>query len=207
MNFMKELQERFPDYTIHPVETTHHTNVLRLSKDGHPTLIAKTIWHDMSDPDGDMGIKAQDKAYRTEVKILKLLPRWWRIRLIDNFKTPLNRVIVTNEIINVPWTSYKKGTHDVEIAKLVCKQLQWLHSHKISHNDLELKNILLTDSAEPLIIDFEKSSLMATKEQMNADYSMVVASMKEHPTTKAIGTLVEDSFKGIRTRRTKTRRV
>jgi hypothetical protein len=45
------------------------------------------------------------------------------------------------------------------------------------------------------------------KEQMNADYSMVVASMKEHPTTKAIGTLVEDSFKGIRTRRTKTRRV
>jgi tRNA A-37 threonylcarbamoyl transferase component Bud32 len=207
MNFMKELQERFPEYTIHPVKTTHHTNVLRLVKDGYPTFIAKTIWHDMSDPEGNMGIKAQDKAYRTEVKILKLLPKWWGIHLIDNFKTLLNRVIVTNEIINVPWTSYKKGTHDVEIAKCICKQLQWLHSHKIAHKDLELKNILLTDSARPLIIDFEKSSLMATKEQMNADYSMIVASMKEHATTKSIGTLIEDSFKGIRMGRRKTRRL
>jgi tRNA A-37 threonylcarbamoyl transferase component Bud32 len=198
---MKEVQARFPDYILSPLETTKHTNVLRLSKEGYPTLVAKTIWHDEGDLKGDMGIKAQDKAYRTEVKILKMLPTWWGIHLIDNFKTTLNRVIVTNELINVPWKSYKKGANDVEIAKLLFKQIKWLHSRKIAHNDLELKNILLTDSAEPLIIDFEKSTLVATKEQMNNDYSMLLANMKEHSNTKSIGDILQHISKGSRTSR------
>jgi len=188
---IKEVQDRFPDYTLSPLGTTRHTNVLRLSKTGHPTLVAKTIWHDVSDPEGNMGIKAQDAAYRTEVKILKMLPNWWGIHLIDNFKTTSNRVIVTNEVTNVPWKSYKKGSNDATIAKLLRKQIKWLHSHKIAHNDLELKNILLTDSSTPIIIDFEKSQLPATKEQMKNDYSLLLANMKETPTTKAIGNIFQ----------------
>jgi len=183
---MKELQERFPNYIISPIRTTRHDNVLRLSKDGYPTLVAKTIWHDVSDPEGDMGIKAQDNAYRTEVKILKMLPEWWGIHLVDNFKTSINRVIVTNEVINLPWSSYKKGTNDVVITELLFKQIRWLHSHEIAHNDLELKNILLTNSATPLIIDFEKSTFLATKEQMKNDYNVLLENMKEYPNTESI---------------------
>uniref|UniRef100_A0A6C0K7Y1 Protein kinase domain-containing protein n=1 Tax=viral metagenome TaxID=1070528 RepID=A0A6C0K7Y1_9ZZZZ len=204
--FMKELQERFPDYRISPIGTTRHFNVLRLSKDGYPTLVAKTIWHDASDPGGDMGIKAQDDAYRTEVKILKMLPSWWGIRVVDNFKTTLNRVIVTNEVRNVPWNSYKKGIHDVKIAELLLKQIKWLHSHGIAHNDLELKNILLTESVTPVIIDFEKSNTVATKEQIKNDYSMLLGNMKEYPNTESIGVILQGMPKGgalSRTRRNK----
>ena len=129
--FKKEVQERFPDYNLSPIGTTSHVNVLRLSKDGHPPFVAKTIWHDASDPEGDMGIKAQDKAYRNEVEILTMLPSWWGIHLVDNFKTAHNRVIVTNEVTNVPWNSYKKGSNDVQIAERLLKQIRWLHSHGI----------------------------------------------------------------------------
>jgi len=204
--FMKELQERFPDYRISPIGTTRHLNVVRLSNDGYPTLVAKTIWHDASDPDGDMGIKAQDDAYRTEVKILKLLPSWWGIRVVDNFKTALNRVIVTNEVRNVPWTSYKKGSNDLNIAECLLKQIKWLHSHGIAHNDLELKNILLTESVTPVIIDFEKSNTVATKEQIKNDYSMLLGNMKEYPNTESIGVILQGMPKGgalSRTRRNK----
>jgi hypothetical protein len=194
--FMKELQERFPDYTLSPIGTTSHVNVLRLSKDGHPTLVAKTIWHDASDPEGDMGIKAQDNAYMNEVEILTMLPSWWGIHLVDHFKTPQNRMIVTNEVQNVPWNSYKKGSNDAQIAELLFKQISWLHSHRIAHDDLELKNILLTDSATPIIIDFEKSNLKATKEQLQNDYNVLLRNMKEHANTESIGIILQDLLKG-----------
>lgn len=201
--FLKEVQERFPDYTVSPLGTTKHTNVVRLSKDGYPALVAKTIWHDAEDPEGNMGIKAQDKAYKTEVKILKLLPTWWGVHLVKNFKTTLNRVIVTNEVQNVPWKSYKKGKSDVEVAKLLYKQIQWLHSHKIAHNDLELKNILLTSEGKPIIIDFEKSSLLATKETLENDYRVLLSNMKETSSTKAIGTFLERLSKGVKVSQTR----
>ena len=153
-----------------------------------------------------MGIKAQDDAYRTEVKILTMLPSWWGIRVVDTFKTTLNRVIVTNEVSNVPWTSYKKGSNDVKIAELLLKQIKWLHSHGIAHNDLELKNILLTESATPVIIDFEKSNTVATGEQIKNDYSMLLGNMKEYPNTESIGVILQGMPKGgalSRTRRKK----
>lgn len=160
--FFQDVQERFPDYKLSPLEHTNHKNVVRLSKEGRPSLIAKTIWHDISDPHGEMGIKAQDKAYETEVKILSMLPKWWGLRLIDHFKTETNRVIVTNEIEIV------KG----KLTLKLIKQIKWLHSHKIAHNDLELKNILLTKNG-PVIIDFSKSILMATKEEMKKDCTTI----------------------------------
>ena len=195
--FSKELHERFPDYTISKIGSTRHSNVLHLSKDGHPPLVAKTIWHDRDDPDGEMGIAAQDKAYDTEVNILKILPEWWGIHLVDNFKTSLNRIIITTEAINMPWKSYEGGTNDAAIAERLFKQIQWLHSHGISHNDLELKNILLTDPHPPVIIDFEKSTLAATKDQMNDDYRKLLGNMREHENTDSIANMLD----GMRSRR------
>jgi len=201
---MKEVQDRFPGYELSPLGTTKHTNVLRLSKDGSPTLVAKTIWHDVSDPEGDMGIKVQDKAYRTEVKILKMLPNWWGVHLVAHFKTKLNRVIVTNEVENASWKSYKKGSNDLSVAKLLYKQIQWLHLKGVAHNDLELKNILFSNT--PIIIDFEKSSIGATKEQKENDYHLLLTNLEENPNTKAIGKFLERLSKGgqvSQTRRTK----
>lgn len=165
--FLKEVQERFPDYQLSSLDT-NHKNVVRLSKPGSASLVAKTIWHDISDVEGDMGIKAQDKAYKTEVKILSMLPKWWGLRLIDHFKTESNRVIVTNEI------ETGKGKMTLKLIK----QLKWLHSHKIAHNDLELKNILLTKNG-PVIIDFEKSILKASKEEMQKDCKTLRKNLKD----------------------------
>jgi len=39
--FKMEVQERFPDYTITPLKNTSHINVVRLSKEGSPSIIAK----------------------------------------------------------------------------------------------------------------------------------------------------------------------
>jgi len=204
--FIKELQERFPDYTITPLGNTHHTNVMRLSKDGYPSLIAKTIWHDVSNPEGDMGVKVKDKAYHTEVKILKILPKWWGLHHINNFKTSSNRVIIINEIKNIPWSSYKKGTNDVQIATMLLKQIRWLHAHKmkIAHMDLLLKNILLTESETPVIIDFEKSTASARKEHMDDDYRSLLDSLSRFPNTKSIGNILQRMYKKkSETRRTR----
>jgi tRNA A-37 threonylcarbamoyl transferase component Bud32 len=200
ISFFKEVQVRFPDYKLTPLGNTTHTNVVRLSKEGYPSLVAKTIWHDISEPDGDMGIKAQDNAYKTEVKILSMLPPWWGIQLIDHFKTNMNRVIITNEVVNVPWSSYKGN--DRLMATILSKQIKWLHLHKIAHNDLELKNILLTEKG-CIIIDFEKATFMSSKENMYHDYSLLLANMKEIPSTKNIGKMLQYISKGGSLRRTK----
>lgn len=179
---IKEVQERFPDYIIHSLGN----NVVRLSAEGK-SFIAKSIWHDTSDPDGDMGIKARDKAYRMELKVIRMLPSWWGLRLVHTFKTSLNRVIIMNEIVHMQWSSYRGN--DVETAKRLLKQVKWLHSHNISHNDLELKNILLTDEG-PVVIDFEKSSF-ATKEKMKNDYRVMMTACKENKYTKSIATILQ----------------
>jgi len=189
--FKNELQTLFPTYTIQHIESTRHKNVLRLLKDGETNLIAKTIWHDSSEPLGDMGIEPRDAAYNTEVQILKMLPAWWPIHLVAHFKTEANRVIVTNEVANKPWSSYTPNkARDMQIAQQLLEQIHWLHSKKIAHCDLELKNILLTTSESPVIIDFEKSILYATKEEMNDDYHKVLDNMKERANTSPIGVVL-----------------
>ena len=206
--FRKELQERFPEHTIQQLETTKHHNVLRLVKDGSPNLVAKTIWHDAEDPHGDMGIEAQDKAYDTEVKILTILPKWWKVHYIDHFKTEDNRIIVTNELNNVPWASYKNNRKtDKLVAQELFEQIRWLRSHKIAHNDLELKNILLTQSGSPVIIDFEKSSIDAIKKQMDNDCVMLLENLGERPNTKPIGILLDRLLKNANSRNRRTRKV
>ena len=71
--FHEEVKKKFPNYAIHKLGNTKHSNVLQLSKEGKPNLIAKTIWHDIDDPEGvDMGIKVKDKAYVNESLILHL---------------------------------------------------------------------------------------------------------------------------------------
>jgi tRNA A-37 threonylcarbamoyl transferase component Bud32 len=188
MNFETELQQKFPHFTIVPLGNTKHANVLKLTSPKGENYVAKTIWHDHGDPEGDLGIKVMDQRYRTEVKILGMLPSWWGLRLYDHFKTKENRVIVTSEIPNLmPWSSYKKNTkNDRHIANLLLKQLRWLHSNQIAHDDLELKNVLLTTDGKAIIIDFEKSFFRASTEEMRADYTLLMSNLSERSATQHI---------------------
>ena len=127
-------------------------------------------------------------------KGVKELPKWWGLQLVKNFKTKLNRVIITNEIENVPWTTYIKGKNDKEIAEKLFKQITYLHSHKILQNDFELKNILLTYDNLPILIDFEKSILNANKQQIEAEKARVISILNLYSNTKGIGQILSGLF-------------
>jgi serine/threonine protein kinase len=178
--FQKELKERYEPqgYTISEITTTKHRNVMRLEKDGK-TFIAKTIWSEMGNKEDE---KRADKAFRLEVSILKRLPSWWGLQILDSFQTYRNRVIVTSEIPNIPWSQYK-GTHAKELINQIEKQIKWLNTHGFCHNDMELKNILLSeDSSKAILIDFEKTK--KTKKCNDTERLRVV--LEETPKTKKL---------------------
>ncbi len=126
-----------------------------------------------------------NKAYNNEASILSKLPDWWGLYLKDSFKKDPFRVIITPNIPNCKWSGYKDN--DKLIAEKIYKQIEWLHSNKIAHNDLELKNILLTcDNKNAIIIDFEKSTRGASNASMRDDYRKVIDSLNENENTKGI---------------------
>ncbi len=70
---------------------------------------------------------------------------------------------MTTEFANCPWSTTKASP---SIRDDLVKQLSWLHENNILHNDLELKNILLScDGKRAVIIDFEKSKHNPTEEE------------------------------------------
>lgn len=75
-DFKATVAERYPEFTLSTLDSTRHENVLRLSK-GDAHYIAKTIWFDSSDPEDEA--RAQ-RAFDTEVAVLKELPRSWNLR-------------------------------------------------------------------------------------------------------------------------------
>ena len=143
--FHRVLKTKFPGKTI---EQLKWWNAVRLL--GTPPVVAKLVPFDIDDPsDKDRA----DQAHATEVSVYKMLPDWWGTRYVTSF--PEERIIVTEEFKNCPW-----GTRRVSPAVVadLTKQLQWLHDNGILHNDIELKNILLScDGTRAVLIDFEKS--------------------------------------------------
>jgi serine/threonine protein kinase len=190
--FNKIIKEHFIPlgYTVSKVKGTRHWNVLRLyDSSDKQYYIAKGILH--VEDDNELGPKQMDKAYNNETSILSKLPNWWGLYLKDSFKQNPFRIIVTPEISNCKWAAYK-GTDDALIANKLYKQIEWLHSNKIAHNDLELKNILLScDNKNAIIIDFEKATPGASNSAMRDDYRKVIESLKSEEKTKGIATKLE----------------
>jgi serine/threonine protein kinase len=181
-SFETDLRKKYPNHNISPLKNTKHTNVLQLKDPKGKTFVAKTVWHDKEDPKGDMGIEVMDKRFQTEVRVLQMLPSWWALHYYDHFKTTDNRIIVTDEINSTPWASYKSTKKkDALMAKALMKQVRWLHSKKIAHGDLALKNIMLSANGEPVIIDFEKSIVRASKAKMHEDYVNLLLSISDVP--------------------------
>lgn len=192
---MKSLIEKeMPGVGFEKLTTTRHPNVLRLVRRGSPPLVAKSLWHDLENPeDPEKGKDAMDASFLVEGTILQSLPKWWGLKYVDAFGGPYNRVIVTEEIPAVPWNSYA-GDRDEEIASDLVRQIQWLHAHGMAHGDLERKNILLSESGRPIIIDFEKGSVTATPEQMADDNRKIVEALSLFPVTRNIATIVEQKL-------------
>jgi serine/threonine protein kinase len=195
----KEMEKVFHDlikehveplgYTISKVTGTKHWNVLRIyDPSDKKYYIAKGILH--IEGDNELGPTQMDKAFQNETTILSKLPDWWGLSLKDSFKKDSFRVVITPEIPNCKWTQYKGN--DKGIAKIIVKQIEWLHSHKIAHNDLELKNILLScDNKNATIIDFEKATLNSSSTSMRNDYKQIIQSLNEREETKGIAKKIE----------------
>ncbi len=186
---MREAQQRILEkryassgYTIEPVEFTKHSNVLRLRK-GSKSYIAKFIF-DYSKMRGFTDMVDPKSAFENESRIYESLPSWWGIRLLNAFDATDGDehfyVIVTSEISSCAWDSLPRK-HYKDIGMQLRRQLRWLHAHKIAHNDLELKNILIScDGARATIIDFEKSIVNASTSELARDKERMSIILNEH---------------------------
>ena len=206
-DIIQTIKEKHPSWDISRLGHTYHSNVVLL-KNGNQRFIAKSIWFDEEDPTDE---ERAQHAFETEVAILQMLPKWWGIQYVDSFVSPSkrNRIIITTEFQNVPWKTLEPK-HFLTIARSIQRQLSWLHSHKISHNDLELKNILLgKDQQTATIIDFEKSKLEGTRDQMEADKRMLLENAQS--LNPIFGRVMKEAISGRRMsmggkRRTRRRR-
>ncbi len=167
-DFIRVVKRHYPDKKI---EKGYSWNTLRV--DGN---IVKVVPWDRDDP---TDIERARSAFETERKIYSMLPAWWGIRLIDSFEEDNNFIIVTNELKHCKWTSV--GTIDKpSVFADIEKQLNWLHSNGILHDDLELKNILLScDGKHATIIDFEKSRFNPTPQDIQQENNLVVERFDE----------------------------
>lgn len=189
--FNKIVKEHFEPlgFKVSKLSSTRHWNVLQLyDPSDKKYYVAKGILH--IDGNEEMGPKQMNKAYNNESSILSKLPDWWGVYLKDSFKEDPFRVIVTPEIPNCKWLTYKGD--DKIIAEKLYKQIEWLHSNKIAHNDLELKNVLLTcDNKNAIIIDFEKATKGTSNSAMRDDYRKLINSLNETDKTKGIAKKLE----------------
>jgi tRNA A-37 threonylcarbamoyl transferase component Bud32 len=174
-----------PQYTVGPLETTRHLNVVRIRDNTGKSMIAKGIFHIEGDP--DLGPEQSDTGFAVETTILAQLPEWWGIRLLNAFRTDRVRVVVTPELPTRPWRTHVPSVDaDRAVAAALGRQLRYLHSQHVAHRDLELKNVMLTP-AGPVIIDFEKATMEATTDEMRTDWEKLVGSLREYENTRRIG--------------------
>lgn len=180
MDPVKALQTKYPKdrYAIDLIPPT--TNVFRVSPIGAgQVLIAKSIPYVVGDP--ELTKERAEKAWENEAKVLQKLPPWWGLKFVDSFFVePSDYINVTEEIGGCEkWTAENTQINNTEaIANQIRRQLNWLHSNGILHNDLELKNILLTcGGKKAIIIDFEKSlvgpSEPVSKEKAKAEMELL----------------------------------
>ena len=161
-DFIRVVKKHYPGKKISKAYTW---NTLRL--DGN---IAKLVTWDIDDPDD---IQRARKAFEVERKIYSMLPIWWGIRLVDSFEDDNNFVILTNELKHCKWNSVV-NIDKTSVFSDIEKQLSWLHSNKILHDDIELKNILLScDGKHATIIDFEKSKFNPTLQEIKTEKELI----------------------------------
>jgi serine/threonine protein kinase len=165
--FISSLKAHYPSKKI---EKGYTWNTARIEGN-----VAKLIPVDADDP---TDIERARKSFQNERKIYSMLPSWWGIRLVDSYEDGSIFVIMTNEYKNCKWRSFMTRDKKSILADIQ-RQLDWLRSKKILHNDLELKNILLScDGNHAVIIDFEKSKMNASELEMKAERDRILQELQ-----------------------------
>ncbi len=188
------LQEYYKNknYVYKRLSTTSHTNVVKIV-DKNNSYIAKFIY-DYSKDEGFEDMINPKIAFQNEISIYSKLPENWGIKLKDHFDVYIEingvikhyYVIITNEFENCKWNEvYDKLDHE-SISTQLKEQIEWLHNNKILHNDLELKNILIScDRKKVVIIDFEKSLMnIENKDILKEDYKKLKMIFEERNFSK-----------------------
>lgn len=199
------LKRRYPEFQFSRVSGTSHWNVVRMwdpVTERH--LIAKAIMDYTNNTMTNANRLAMNDAWEMEASVLTILPAWWGLQMVDSFREGPIRILVTTEIPNKPWITYKSShALDRRIAEDLERQLRWLLEAGISHNDLELKNILFTGD-RAVIIDFEK----ATREK-GRDVEKIIESFSEKEHLKGIARHLQERLTTLRSvpRRASMRRL
>jgi serine/threonine protein kinase len=183
------LQQKYKDkkYNYEKVSNTSHTNVIRIVNKNE-SYIAKFIY-DYSKMKGFEDMKDPRESFMNEINIYSKLPKKWGVKLVDYFDVlvEINKniahfyVVITSEFKNCKWKDVKDKIDYKNIVKKLNYQLNWLHKNKILHNDLELKNILIScDGKDVAIIDFEKSILnVSDKKLLQKDKDRLIKIFEE----------------------------
>jgi serine/threonine protein kinase len=165
--FLSSLKAHYPGKKI---EKGYTWNTARIEGN-----VAKLIPVNSDDPSD---IERAKTSFQNEKTIYSMLPSWWGIRLIDSYEDGTIFVIMTNEYKNCKWRSFMNRDKNSILADIQ-RQLNWLRSKKILHNDLELKNILLScDGKHAVIIDFEKSKMNASESEMKAERDRILQELQ-----------------------------
>lgn len=189
---MKEwIQSQKKPYTIEPLETTRHWNVLKLKQSDLNTVLVAKFYPFVANDEEDK--KETSSSFRTEKKILKNLPEWWGLHFVDEIKPTKDfeyHIIIMNlveggDIPKLPENNFYKHW----IVKQIEKQLRWLHDFGYCHNDLEWKNIVIDNKKKKAtLIDFEKTVKVcddiSTQYELLAWYNMVKIRVLENKCEK-----------------------
>jgi len=154
MDLLKSLRSRFPTDTIVRLGNTY--NVARIVE---RRIIAKSVPY--LEDDEELTKDRAKQGYETEKYVLQTLPSWYGLTYVGSFETDTDFINMTYEVPVCKWSTTRIPRPD-DIAYQLTKQMNWLHDHNILHNDIAVKNILLTcDGRKAVIIDFEKSRIHA----------------------------------------------
>jgi serine/threonine protein kinase len=182
MSSLKEFQDLVSSrydplgYTVEVLGDTSHFNVLKLTK-GEDVLVAKGIAH--VEGDEEMGPEQMDVRFHMEKEILQRLPSWWGLKLRDSFRSPNWRILVTEYVPHCSWSTFQQKRRE-EVAWSLWRQLKWLREQGIAHNDLELKNVLLScDSSNAILMDFEKATFTKDPNELEQDAQKLLRNMEE----------------------------
>jgi len=147
------IRRRYPDSTV---TTTAKKNIFKITKHNTPTYIVKYF--------------TNKEQFNKEAGIIRSLPDWWGLKCVDTFSVGNRHFIVTEEIPNIPWSSYS-NCNTCDVADFLYSQIDWLFEKRITHRGLHLGNVLLERGGKrAIIVDFEDCVLYSSDSELYYTY-------------------------------------
>ncbi len=102
------------------------------------------------------------KSVRREIRILQMLDHPNIVKILDVVETNNHLNIIMEYLDGISLNAYLQDQqghrasekHAKTIIRALANGLEYLHSRQISHRDIKLENIILSESLSPKLIDF-----------------------------------------------------